>query len=634
MPNSASADPDSAARGAQEYFEKWRRYNLNHALPSLPRVCEEQVGRLCYWYDENATLPPERDTVKAMRRKLLATLDSLAKKAPDDIWITEQRVRYLIESDRNDEALAVARACRDAGWRCDVLLGLAHHVKAQYVEAEAAFDNALLMMSQKQRCEWNAIYLLLDEVALGAYRDLPCGDPRRDAWERRTWMLARTLYTMPGNDSRSEYFARMTMVHLYGDAASLFQFGFDESERELLLRFGWPRAWAAVNQLPVQLAFTEKPTGSPPDINPGGAKGRGKGGGPVGSYPPGTKIPKSVPPLERPPDMPGGRGLPGPLGGMPEARPGFGLPKLPSPEISIPSGDLLNVISVEAVPAHRYIPAGFVIEDPTQSDSAAWRPQLPPVIARYAPPYARVIDALEHQKAVFKRGDSALVIMAYDATKSPHLSGKLTAGLALTPGGRPATEFLVRKVDAAPVGVFSLKAPYGPLLMSAEVASPEKKAIARGRYGVGPMRGPPQRVILSDLLFFKPSGDAPKSAEEAAPRALTTERVRAKDKLGVFWESYGTNPSGEQMKVSLVVLREGVGGDASFLRRVFGARPGSTPVSVTVTDLSARGATTTPRAIELDISTLTKGAYIVQLEVEVVGQPMLRSEHRIEVIGP
>jgi hypothetical protein len=57
-------------------------------------------------------------------------------------------------------------------------------------------------------------------------------------------------------------------------------------------------------------------------------------------------------------------------------------------------------------------------------------------------------------------------------------------------------------------------------------------------------------------------------------------------------------------------------------------------VRVSVDDLSARGRSMSPRAIELDISTLSKGAYIVQLEIDVAGQPTLRAEHRIEVVGP
>ena len=60
----------------------------------------------------------------------------------------------------------------------------------------------------------------------------------------------------------------------------------------------------------------------------------------------------------------------------------------------------------------------------------------------------------------------------------------------------------------------------------------------------------------------------------------------------------------------------------------------ATPVIVSVEDLSARGANSTPRALELDISTLKKGSYIVQLEIEVAGQYVVRAEHRIEIIGP
>jgi hypothetical protein len=60
----------------------------------------------------------------------------------------------------------------------------------------------------------------------------------------------------------------------------------------------------------------------------------------------------------------------------------------------------------------------------------------------------------------------------------------------------------------------------------------------------------------------------------------------------------------------------------------------ATPVIVSVEDLSARGSGTSPRALELDIHTLTKGAYIVQLEIEVAGQYVVRAEHRIEIIAP
>ena len=155
--------------------------------------------------------------------------------------------------------------------------------------------------------------------------------------------------------------------------------------------------------------------------------------------------------------------------------------------------------------------------------------------------------------------------------------------------------------------------------MSAEVAAPAHLAVARARYGVRPPFAVGTRVTLSDLLFYKPYGTFPATVEDAAPHAVPTERLRADEKLGVYWESYGTDPNGEKMKFSVTVLKE---------------EGRATPVIVSAEDISARGTKMSPRAIELDISTLKKGAYIVQLEVEVAGQYTVRAEHRIEIIGP
>ncbi|HVZ48779.1 MAG TPA: hypothetical protein VG916_08355, partial [Gemmatimonadaceae bacterium] len=434
-----SLSPFDRARLDQIAFEAFRRVHLPHTMPSPPQNCDEHVGRFCYWYDESHPMPAEANEVKAERTRFVAELDTVARLVPDNFWVAEQRVRYLAESDRCDDAVAAAGACRWIVWRCQTLRGVALHLKGDYVAAGAVYDSALAAMGVKDRCEWRDVSLLLDDVARAQYRPLACGDPARDRYEARAWALARTLYSMPGNDSRTEYFARMTMVHMLEDAPGPYQFGFDSDERELLLRFGWPRAWAATWQAPFTIAMASPPpvgTGGPeggPDV--GGAKGRGRGGTPVGSYPPGTKIPGSVPPLARPPDLPGTMGRPGGAGGgAPDTRPI--LPRLPQAQIVPRGGDGVNVIGIEPFPAYRYIPAGFVLNDPPQSDSAAWRPQLPPVMGRYAPPYARSLVALTHQQAMFRRGDSAIVVLAYETADTRAVAGaRLRAGLVVTPAG-------------------------------------------------------------------------------------------------------------------------------------------------------------------------------------------------------
>jgi hypothetical protein len=294
-----------------------------------------------------------------------------------------------------------------------------------------------------------------------------------------------------------------------------------------------------------------------------------------------------------------------------------------------------SVVGHEAVPAYRYVPPGFVLNNPSISDSSAWRLQLPPVIARYAPPYAKALKPLEHQKAMFRRGDSAIVVMAYDSRTMRELdSARINAALVITPTDKPRNyEAIVR--NARSVGVLTVKAPWGPLLMSAEVAAPDRNAVARARYGLAPPLALGERVTISDLLFYKPYGSFPASVEEAAPHAVPTERLRADEKLGVYWEAYGTDPSGEKMTVSLTVAKESE--ELGFIdrrARALNLRREKTPVVITVTDQSARGSRVSPRALEVDISTLKKGAYIVQLEIAVAGQFVVRADHRIEIIGP
>ena len=288
------------------------------------------------------------------------------------------------------------------------------------------------------------------------------------------------------------------------------------------------------------------------------------------------------------------------------------------------------------MPAYRIMPAASVFDNPAMSDTTSWGIQYPPVRARYAPPYARIFKSLEHQEATFRRGDSALVVMAYDARSVKEFNNTpVNAALVVMSVDAEPREYVVHAAGPASSGALTVKAPWGPLLMSVEAAAPERQAVARSRYGLSHFVMPDARVTLSDLLMFKPYGSTPVLAEEAAPHALNSDRVRADEKLGVYWEAYGTDPGGETMNITLTVVREL--GDDGFLRRMtksIGLGRSSTPVSVSVQDLSARGSNRTPRALELNIGTLSKGSYVVELEVELAGQVVMRADHHIEVVSP
>ena len=123
-------------------------------------------------------------------------------------------------------------------------MGFAYHDAGEYVRADSAYQAALRAMPARDRCEWEDISLLLDEELLPRYRAQQCGDSARLAFERRVWWLARPLFSTAANDARTEHYARVTMVQMLTEAPSAHEWGFDEDERELLLRYSWPRAWS------------------------------------------------------------------------------------------------------------------------------------------------------------------------------------------------------------------------------------------------------------------------------------------------------------------------------------------------------------------------------------------------------
>lgn len=557
LASASPVDPRAVGQAAQTQFENFRRENLPGFRGNKPRECQEQVGRFCYWYDENAAAsPPEPARISEARDRLLGVLDSLGRANPADNWISGQRVRYRNEAGRHDDALAVARECQSYGWWCDALTGFALHALGRYTEAEADYEKVLAAMRPRERCTWRDLTPYLDDDTRREYSRTTCGEPARVAYEDRVWWLSRTRYGLKGNDSRTEHFARLTYVEFLRDAPTAFMFGFDESEREMLVRFGWPVAWAR---------------------------------GPDNRVPPGQ-----------------------------------------DPSLRI------NVISSEATPAHRFIPPYYVLASPAVSDSIYWAVQRPPVVARYHPPYASKILMLEHQQALFRRGDTALVVLAYDVSKVNALKGATLGGaLVLTPGTEPrAYETILRDVPAR--GTMTVRAPWGPLLMSAEIEAESASILVRARYGIHPPYGVGARVVLSDLLFYTPYGTFPTSVEEVLPHAIPTQKVRAGEPLGVYWEAYNTNPVGERMTISLTVVPETEASTGWLARgaRALRLTREAEPVSLTVEDMSARGSRVSPRAVQLNISTLPKGEYLVQLEISVAGQYVIRADRRIVVTGP
>ncbi|MEO7965934.1 MAG: hypothetical protein ABIT38_18645, partial [Gemmatimonadaceae bacterium] len=524
----ASAPATGALRTRQGEFEAFRRDHL----PSLSLgrgvngQCDEHVGRFCYWYDDKEPkAPDEPSSIRAAREVLIAQLDSASREFPSDRWTSGQLVRYLTEADRNDEAVTAANRCDAKGWWCPALRGFALHAAQRFAAADSAWSKSLEAMDQKQRCEWRDVKLMLDDDLLRDYRTMPCGD--RDRFERRVWWLSRPMLSSPGNDARSEFFSRRLYTSFLEDAPSVHALGFDDDERELLLRYGWPRAWTT------QTVY---------------------------------------------------------------------LPRQGSQKV---------ITGHEPAPAPPMLPTAATVKNPALSDSLGWRGKgLPGVRARYAPEVARRLLPLQQQSAIFRRGDSAFVVMAYDASSDAVLTdaakaGDLTAALVLTKGEEQDAT-IVRAAEPNVRGTLSAHTTWGPMLMSAEVASRSKHVLARARYGMRASDTPGARVSISDLLLFEPYDGMPSRLEEALPHARSTLALREGAKVGIYWETYNTNPLGEGMQVAITVAPEEEEKGGFVRRGLLALRLAreTQPITVGITDVSARGLGYSPRAVVVDLATL------------------------------
>ena len=542
-----------ALKAQQSEFEGFRRQNVPQQ--GMGRGgggrCDEQVGRFCYWYDESEPdAPPEPESITKARTLLIASLDSSARATPTEKWTSGALVRYLIEANRMEEAVRASSRCTTIGWFCPALRGFALHAAGKQAAADSAWTKALATMDGTQRCEWSDLKLLLDDNLLREYRGAECAE--REKQERRVWWLSRPMLSSPGNDARAEFFSRRLYALFLEDAPSVHELGFDTDERELLLRYGWPRAWTQSNVY---------------------VQGR---------------------------------------------------------------GSVRMITGHEPTPAPPMLPTASSVRTPAYSDSIGWRGKgLPGVRARYSPDYARRLLPLMHQSALFRRGDSALVVMSYDVSRDATLAAagpdKLSAALVLTKG-EEADATIVRATQPGPRGTLVAMTSWEPMLLSAEVASPSRHTLARARYGLRATDVPGSRVSISDLLLFEPYDGMPRTLDDVLPHARASQHVVPGSKVGIYWETYNTNPLGEGIQVAITVAPEAQ--DGSWLRRRLTALRlvrEAQPVSVGISDVSTRGRGYTPRAVVVDLATLKSGRYIMQLEITAEGTTPVRAERVLTV---
>lgn len=231
-----------SARRAREAFEATRRSSLPERPGGWSGVCGARIGRMCYWYEGGVdSAPPEPQRIRRARARLLAALDEAGAALPGDEWIAGQRVRYLLEDGQPRLAAEVAEQCRAVAWWCEALGGLVRHVGRDFRGADSLFTVTLADMPEDERCRWSDISSLLEGELAARYRNLDCAG--RAALEARWWWLAQPLYSLTGNDRRTEHFARRVMIRIEEGRRTPFGLYWDDDLADVLLRYGWPTFW-------------------------------------------------------------------------------------------------------------------------------------------------------------------------------------------------------------------------------------------------------------------------------------------------------------------------------------------------------------------------------------------------------
>ena len=178
----------------------------------------------------------------------------------------------------------------------------------------------------------------------------------------------------------------------------------------------------------------------------------------------------------------------------------------------------------------------------------------------YAPAYARSLHGVPSQIARFRRGDSTLIVAAWDARRDTTLIGRpLSASLVIAADGAPLV--VERKDSATTTGHLSASTAGDSGVVSLELLASVDRRAARRREGFAALEA--GRVSLSDLMLYSPSVTGNVDFATARDNSLSSNELPLARAVGVYWEAYGLRAAGEPVHYTLSVQQVGV----SWMRR-------------------------------------------------------------------
>ena len=583
-----SAGVRKEAEEAQARFERIRRDLLPYVWGGGSRQCDERIGRFCFWYDEDdddwTPLPDSPDLVEA-RGDLLDTLAAAAHLLPADEWILGQRIRYMAEGGRWEEAARVARACGGADpWWCSVLQGFSLHGAGRYEAALERFHDGLEAMDPEEARRWRDPSVLLDGRGSDVLEDAADADADAEseasvvpagAWEKvrtRVWTLADPLYLVSGNDRESEHYARLTFSKMHEGAQNAWRMRWGDDLEELTVRYGWDRGWERVRR---DIRLTGGPLSVIGHQLPGG-----KGFTPPGrvlEVPSGTVPGAWVPDEKRPRSA-----------HVPAYAPTL-LPGVAQVAV-FHRGDSILVAAATEVPAR---------PDAVSAGPINWLPPRNDVLDEgpIAWPQPALLDGPE-QTGLFLVDDGGRV------------SG--------TTGG-------LRE------GAFHLTVPAGRYLVSVEAWAPEDGLGGRVRHGITTEVIPDDLATLSDLILLSPGDSLPQALVSALPVMKSSTRLKPDSLIVLGWEVFGLGWRQEDVSFELSFYEEG----ESFFGRIgrwFGFGGREEPLRLEWSEPAPPDVGHWFRSVEVTIPMVNPGDYVFRLGITTPGREEMVRTRVVEII--
>ena len=276
----------------------------------------------------------------------------------------------------------------------------------------------------------------------------------------------------------------------------------------------------------------------------------------------------------------------------------------------------------EATPNYHFIPVSLSLDSLHEIDFDLDEQASP---ERYAPVLANRLADLAPQIAVFRRADSAHVVVAFDVSeRKPFDTATVRSALVLAPDEKTS----IVASSSARKGALAATIDGKPHVLSLEVLTAGSRHAAWSRTGVWLPPLSAGEVAVSDILLFAPRESDVRDLESAVPSALPGTEV-SRGRTGAYWEIYGLAEADSALPVSLRLTPVG----RSALRRIgesIGLATRATPLNIRWSESPGRGGISS-RSVVLDLSLVPRGRYELRVEVQPAGKQPASSSRMVEI---